>query len=115
MLKLGRSEGESVIIDGKITVTVVRVDGGRVVLGVEAPREIPVHRAEIQRHLDKGTFRGPMPGERGRELERARRLEGMLIEDFPEVARLLGARIDGAGARRATGIRIDEEWLKEID
>jgi carbon storage regulator len=115
MLKLGRSEGESVIIDGKITVTVVRVDGGRVVLGVEAPREIPVHRAEIQRHLDKGTFRGPMPGERKRDLrERAHRLGEMLVEEVPEVARVLGLRIE-AEARRAKGIRIDEEWLKEID
>ncbi|MDX1950910.1 MAG: carbon storage regulator CsrA [Verrucomicrobiota bacterium] len=47
MLVLSRKSGESVVIDGRITVKVVRVDGDVVKLGIEAPSEIPIHRQEI--------------------------------------------------------------------
>lgn len=47
MLVLTRLVGESLIISDDITVTVVSVDGERVRLGIEAPREVPVHREEV--------------------------------------------------------------------
>lgn len=52
MLVLTRNEGEAIIIDGNIRVTVVRVDGNRVKLGIEAPDDVPVNREEIQELID---------------------------------------------------------------
>ena len=47
MLVLSRKTNESIIIDGNITVSVLRVDHDNVRLGIEAPLEIPVLRKEI--------------------------------------------------------------------
>jgi carbon storage regulator len=47
MLVLSRKEGERLVIGDRIIVTVVHVEGGRVKLGVEAPREIGIWREEI--------------------------------------------------------------------
>lgn len=52
MLVLTRTLDESIVIaDGLITVTVLGVQGDKVRLGVEAPRDIPVHRSEVQAHI----------------------------------------------------------------
>jgi carbon storage regulator len=47
MLILSRKPGESIIIDGKIIVKVVRLEGDSVKIGIQAPREVPVHRQEV--------------------------------------------------------------------
>jgi carbon storage regulator CsrA len=41
--------GESILIDGKILVTVIEYSAskGKVKLGIEAPREVPVDRLEV--------------------------------------------------------------------
>lgn len=49
MLILARWRGESVLIDGSITVTVLEVNGGQVRLGFDAPREISIVREELPR------------------------------------------------------------------
>jgi carbon storage regulator len=54
MLILARKQGQSIVIGGNIMVKVVRVDGDQIKLGIEAPREITVHRQEIQEDIDKG-------------------------------------------------------------
>ena len=46
MLVLTRKKNESIFIDGKITVTVSEIRGGRVRLAIEAPRNIRIERAE---------------------------------------------------------------------
>ncbi len=51
MLVLSRKYGESIVINGTITVTVVEVKGNFVRLGVEAPKEIPIHRSEIMQKI----------------------------------------------------------------
>ena len=56
MLVLSRKKNESIIINNEITIVVVEIRGDKVRLGVEAPREVPVHRREvfdaIQRNLE---------------------------------------------------------------
>jgi carbon storage regulator len=47
MLVLSRKNGEAIVIGDGITVTVLAVEGGRVKLGVVAPREVPIHREEV--------------------------------------------------------------------
>lgn len=47
MLVLSRKTDESILIDGRIEVTVVQVEGGRVRLGITAPREISIRRSEL--------------------------------------------------------------------
>ena len=47
MLVLSRKTNESIVIDGNVTVSVLRVDNDNVRLGIEAPLEIPVLRKEI--------------------------------------------------------------------
>ena len=47
MLILTRRVGESVVISDDVTVTVLGVKGNQVRIGVDAPREVSVHREEI--------------------------------------------------------------------
>lgn len=47
MLILTRRVGESVVIGDKVSVTVLGVKGNQVRLGVNAPRDVSVHREEI--------------------------------------------------------------------
>ena len=47
MLVLSRKKNERIVIDDKIVVTVVEIRGDKVRLGIEAPRDVPVHRREI--------------------------------------------------------------------
>ena len=44
---LSRKKNESIVIDDDITIVVVEIRGDKVRLGVEAPKEIPVHRREV--------------------------------------------------------------------
>ena len=53
MLILSRKPGESIVIDGRIVVKIVRLDGDIVKLGIEAPAEIPVHRQEVYAEIQK--------------------------------------------------------------
>jgi carbon storage regulator len=48
MLVLTRKLMEKLYIGDTICVTVVRLEGGQVRLGIEAPREVPVVRAELK-------------------------------------------------------------------
>jgi len=48
MLVLTRRTNETIVVDGRITITVVQIQGGGVRLGVEAPREVRVNRGEIE-------------------------------------------------------------------
>ena len=47
MLVLSRKKNESIVINDDITVVVVEIRGDKVRLGVEAPKEVPVHRREV--------------------------------------------------------------------
>lgn len=47
MLVLSRKKNESIVINNDITIVVVEIRGDKVRLGVEAPKEVPVHRQEV--------------------------------------------------------------------
>ena len=53
MLILSRKTGETVVIDGRIQVKIVRVDGEAVKIGIEAPADVAIHRAEIYTEIQK--------------------------------------------------------------
>jgi carbon storage regulator len=52
MLVLSRKVGERILIGDNISVTVVRITGGGVRLGVEAPSDMAVIRQELKDRLD---------------------------------------------------------------
>ncbi len=47
MLVLSRKKNESIIINNDIDITVVEIRGDKVRLGIEAPKDVPVHRQEV--------------------------------------------------------------------
>lgn len=61
MLILTRRVGESVVIDGGITITVLSVKGAQVRLGVNAPKHVTVHREEIQERIRAGVEAADTP------------------------------------------------------
>jgi carbon storage regulator len=69
MLVLSRKKNESIVINDDITIVVVEIRGDKVRLGVEAPKEVPVHRNEvyeaIRRNQDNHAAPNTMPTETG--------------------------------------------------
>lgn len=47
MLVLSRKKGEKIVINDSIVITIVDVQGDKVRLGIEAPKEVPIHREEV--------------------------------------------------------------------
>jgi len=54
MLVLSRKKDESIVINNDITIVVVEIRGDKVRLGVEAPKEVPVHRREVFDAIARG-------------------------------------------------------------
>jgi carbon storage regulator len=57
MLVLSRKKDESIVINNDITIVVVEIRGDKVRLGVEAPKEVPVHRREVFEAIAQGRAR----------------------------------------------------------
>lgn len=53
MLILSRRQGETIVIDGNIRVTVMEVRGDQVRIGIEAPRSVSVHREEVYEQISE--------------------------------------------------------------
>jgi carbon storage regulator len=53
MLVLTRKKGESIVIGDNVTVKVISVDGDQVKIGIEAPRNVEIHRQEVYEAIQK--------------------------------------------------------------
>ncbi len=53
MLVLSRKINQSIMIGDNVRIVVVAVDRDQVKLGIEAPREVPVHRSEIYEEIQR--------------------------------------------------------------
>jgi len=51
MLILTRKAGEAIIINSDVKVTVLSVEGNQIRLGIDAPKEVAVHREEIHNRI----------------------------------------------------------------
>lgn len=63
MLVLSRSKNESILIGDNIVLKVIDIRDGKVRLGIEAPREIPVHREEIAMAIARQKAQEATPSE----------------------------------------------------
>lgn len=81
MLILGRRVGDSIVIDGGITVVVLACDKGGVRLGVQAPADVTILRGEIVEQVTAENRRAAAPaGEETRALAAALRAGGGGVE-----------------------------------
>jgi carbon storage regulator len=60
MLVLSRLRGEKIVIGDSITITVYQIDRNKVRLGIEAPKDVPVHRQEVHEEIVRER-RAPAP------------------------------------------------------
>jgi carbon storage regulator len=65
MLVLSRKKDESIIINDHIRVTIVEIRGDKVRLGIDAPKDVSVHRREVYEAIQSQVRRdavAPEPG-----------------------------------------------------
>ena len=72
MLILSRRTGESIRIGDEVMITVLQTKGGQVKIGIDAPRDVAVHREEIYLR---------MKGELNRQVATAPASEGKVTDD----------------------------------
>jgi carbon storage regulator len=61
MLVLSRKKNESIIVAGNITIVIVEIRGDKVRLGIEAPKDVAVHRQEVFEAIQKNGQIKPGP------------------------------------------------------
>jgi carbon storage regulator len=64
MLVLSRKKNETIIINDRITVTVIEIRGDKVRLGIDAPKDVAVHRREIYEAIQQNQARSEDQGTR---------------------------------------------------
>jgi carbon storage regulator len=63
MLILTRRPGETLIIGDDVTITVLGVKGGQVRIGINAPKDLSVHRQEVYDRIQREKRQGSLPSE----------------------------------------------------
>ena len=64
MLILTRRVGETLMIGDNVTVTVLGVKGNQVRIGINAPKDLSVHREEIYQRIKREQEGGVVPAEK---------------------------------------------------
>jgi carbon storage regulator len=64
MLVFTRGKKQQIIIDDDIVVTVIDIRGEKIRLGIEAPKEVTVHRREVYESIANGGSDRPVPTDR---------------------------------------------------
>jgi carbon storage regulator len=62
MIVISRKKNESIVINNDITIVVVEIREDKVRLGIESPKEVPVHRREVYDALHGDQPRRSMEG-----------------------------------------------------
>lgn len=56
MLALTRKTHESIVIDGKIEIKILDIQGDKVKLGISAPKDVSIHRQEIYEQIKSANY-----------------------------------------------------------
>lgn len=97
MLILSRKVGEAIRIDDSVVVTVLGLARGQVKIGIDAPRELAVHREEVYRRIQTET---------SRDLSAEAATTRPKAHEYPSrrpKADLPSCRLEGNGQERAHG------------
>lgn len=57
MLVLSRKRGEQITIGNDIVITIVEIRGEKTRVGIDAPKDVPVHRVEVARAIEREVAR----------------------------------------------------------
>jgi carbon storage regulator len=58
MLILTRRIGESLVIGDDVTITILAIKGNQIRIGIDAPKNVAVHRQEIQQKINESSKEG---------------------------------------------------------
>jgi carbon storage regulator len=61
MLVLSRKRSERIVIGSEIEITIVKLEGNQVRLGIEAPDDVAIFRAELLEGLEHSAWDAPKP------------------------------------------------------
>ena len=98
MLVLSRKTRQQILIGDNITVTILLVKGQVVRVGIEAPRDVRVLRAELP------VFEDPAPAKPASPRAKPRRVTGASGEGRPPVAQASASRLDDGASRTSPGL-----------
>ncbi|MFI7585850.1 carbon storage regulator CsrA [Spongisporangium articulatum] len=102
MLVLTRRAGESIVIGDDVRVVVLDVRGDTVRLGIEAPRSIQVHRAEVYAEVQAANAAAASPADAEELAERLRRFARPVGgRRIPRPSKPAGERGAGSGEKGA--------------
>ena len=66
MLVLSRKKDQSIIINGNVRVMLIEIRGDKIRLGIEAPKDVTVHREEVEIAIQREQSNGGLPGKADR-------------------------------------------------